>query len=386
MPRLFLGNFRFEQELAGAASSSSVVVETELLASWLAMAEPGDAILCPEVPRQDELRLLQLLGALEIDWLRTQDLSRGRVQSLELVPWGWSSSARRFAADCGLIVDAPVAQVVQRVNSRQYRCQLEHELGIAPAGVQIATTGDELLAAIQQATPYGHQAGWVLKAQWGMAARERMLGRGLELSASAAGWARKRLARDGCLVVEPWFERIAEAGLQLAIPRQGPVELIGVTPLLTDAGGQYRGSQLALPESCLAQWRPAAEVALQVAGRLQAEGYFGPLGIDALIYRDADQQVRLRPLMDLNARYTMGRLSLGWHRLLPPDTCASWLHGSRSGTPSDLFTGTLTHGSWQPTSLETLAGRPMRRWSGLLMASTLESLRACEAVRRRSFQ
>jgi hypothetical protein len=42
-------------------------------------------------------------------------------------------------------------------------------------------------------------------------------------------------------------------------------------------------------------------------------------------YRNDDGRPQLRPLQDLNARFTMGRLALGWFRWLPEGWCGSWL-------------------------------------------------------------
>jgi len=43
--------------------------------------------------------------------------------------------------------------------------------------------------------------------------------------------------------------------------------------------------------------------------------------------------------MDLNARMTMGRLALGWRRLLPAGWCGTWLHlpGKRAGAQAELW-------------------------------------------------
>jgi hypothetical protein len=71
---------------------------------------------------------------------------------------------------------------------------------------------------------------------------------------------------------------------------------------------------------------PAVETALRLATRLQKLGYFGPLGVDAMQYRDDAGRGRLRRLQDINARYTMGRLALGFRRILPAGWCGSWLH------------------------------------------------------------
>jgi hypothetical protein len=36
----------------------------------------------------------------------------------------------------------------------------------------------------------------------------------------------------------------------------------------------------------------------------------GPVGVDAFVYRDAAGQVRLKPVVEINPRYTMGRVML----------------------------------------------------------------------------
>jgi hypothetical protein len=95
---------------------------------------------------------------------------------------------------------------------------------------------------------------------------------------------------------------------------------------LVDRSCVYRGSRFAAGAGDVESWQPAVEVASRVAHVLQRRGYFGPLGIDAMQYRDAAGQTRLRALQDLNARYTMGRLALGFRRLLPPGWCGTWLH------------------------------------------------------------
>ena len=68
---------------------------------------------------------------------------------------------------------------------------------------------------------------------------------------------------------------------------------------------------------------------MRIAQRVQQLGYFGPLGIDAMQYRDEAGAIRLRPLQDVNARYTMGRLALGFGRVLRPGWCGTWGHFSR---------------------------------------------------------
>jgi hypothetical protein len=99
--------------------------------------------------------------------------------------------------------------------------------------------------------------------------------------------------------------------------------------MLVDARGQYAGSWFSSRiESEQPHLTKAIAVATRAAGALQSQGYFGPLGIDAMIYRDEAGIAQVRPLQDINARWTMGRLSLGWTRLLEPGEEGLWWHGT----------------------------------------------------------
>ena len=50
-------------------------------------------------------------------------------------------------------------------------------------------------------------------------------------------------------------------------------------------------------------------------------------------YRASTGELGWRPLQDINARWTMGRVALGWQRVLGPDTGANWLHFRWPGVP-----------------------------------------------------
>jgi hypothetical protein len=152
------------------------------------------------------------------------------------------------------------------------------------------------------------------------------------------------LSTGQALFLEPWVECVAEAGIQWTIPRKGAPVLEGVVPLLTAPSGQYRGSRFRSDGDVAGAWAEAVAAGRGVAIKLQEMGYFGPLGIDAARYRDAAGDVRLRPVQDVNARWTMGRLALGWQRL---GVGQVWRHGRAGdapGNPAILKTSPLTVG------------------------------------------
>jgi hypothetical protein len=46
-----------------------------------------------------------------------------------------------------------------------------------------------------------------------------------------------------------------------------------------------------------------------LGGELQKAGYVGPVSIDAFVYRTPEGNCRLKPIVEINPRYTMGRLT-----------------------------------------------------------------------------
>jgi hypothetical protein len=331
MSRLFVGNLDFEHELAAPSGwNPSVVlrrIAAERAASWIALADDGDWIWTPE-PIPDEFwESLTQLGLPRVRGV--VDLSSVAAQIREVVPWGWSAWTRGIARE----TVRPGESAVRQGNSRAWSFALERELGVELLGAARLERIDDLAEAVRRsASEFGEPASdhrWVVKANFGMAARERLLGRGLNLTLTQRSWLSRRFAAEGALFFEPWLHRRAEAGIQWTLPPlgQGTPKLEGLTPLLCDSRGGYQGSEFSLDTSIPREWSRAVDVCEQAATRLQTLGYLGPLGIDAAIYEDAAGTAHVRPLQDINARYTMGRLALGFRRLLRGDERGVWRHG-----------------------------------------------------------
>ena len=384
MPRLFVGNFDFEWTLAWRAGTPPAAVArsaAELAASWLAVAEDGDCIWTPEPIQDDFFAALSVEGFPAVRAVVDEhDVPPGVV----LCPWGWTPGVRRWAAR-GVRIDAPPQDAVRAVNSRQFSMALEHEWGVGLLGACLLCQESDVADALKELT--AHADRWVMKAEFGMSARERLLGHGTDLDASAWAWLRKRLA-CGSVVLEPWVEKLDELGVQFDIPPDGDPRLGGITPLLTDPTGVYRGSRFGADPFLEHEWAEAIGVCRRAAVRLQESGYFGPAGFDAMRYRAADGSIHVRPLQDINARWTMGRLALGFERLLPPAGCGAWLHLTRAATSDAddaswierLRAAAGTGVRLIPTSPATVGGQAVRHRTLLLLADSREDLLRGEFV------
>jgi hypothetical protein len=318
MPRLWVGNFDFEHQLAAPGRGPTrglCRLYAELACAWLAVAEDGDRLWTPEAIAVSDWEPLQAAGAPRVIGTHAIRPLPGEV----VTPWGWTAAlAKEFEAPCD-------PAIIERVNARRWSAALEQEWSVGLSEACWATTSGEVELALRPFT--SGERPWVIKADYGMSGRERLLGRGA-VRREQAGWIARRLKQGG-VSIEPWVESLGEAGLQFEIDATGDVIPLGVVEMLTSRAGQYAGSWFMRPAGTGHDWRTAIETATRAVARMAELGYRGPVGIDAMWYRDAAGVHRCRPLQDINARWTMGRLALGWRRHFPDLHWGYWWHGSQ---------------------------------------------------------
>ena len=149
----------------------------------------------------------------------------------------------------------------------------------------------------------------------------------------------RRLTAWGPVVVEPWLRRALDLSLLVDVAADGALTVRGLHRFFTSPGGRYLGSWVGRPTVGLSPdlarfvtgegqspaWieralTRAARVAAAEARRL---GYVGPIGLDALIH-ETPEGLRLRPLVELNPRLSMGRVALALGRRLGPGAVGVW--------------------------------------------------------------
>jgi hypothetical protein len=128
----------------------------------------------------------------------------------------------------------------------------------------------------------------------------------------------KRLARGETLIFQPWLEVLREYGVVCEIARDGSHTVLGVSDLQTNGAGTGTGYVLGRAPSP-GRMRELEGVASVVCGRLHAEGYRGPVGIDAIEHARG-----LHPLLEVNARYTMGFIAVAVERAMKPAEPLFW--------------------------------------------------------------
>jgi len=193
----------------------------------------------------------------------------------------------------------------------------ENEIGVAVNSL------DEALAAIAKIRTRGHHK-VVVKEAFGVAGSNALRLFEPKILPTQQRWMENAFARKRELVVEPWLEREMDFSVQLEMGASG-LKLCGYTGLLNDARGQFVANfaeshhHKRIPMKIVSLFREPADISnrlLEFYGEifagLEAElrraDFTGPIGIDAFVYRDASGVVKLKPVVEINPRYTMGRV------------------------------------------------------------------------------
>ncbi len=353
MPRILYGNFDFEHELECSRYRPTAKLRSlaaQLAPFLIALAEDGDCLWTEAPLSQSFLRAASCAGfervisvpsplgeeearrAGEEISLPTDNPAASEASDWQFTPWGHSHAAQEFATQNAWSFTAPGPAIVRRVNDRAFAARLEMELGCNLPGSRHVRSHSEFLEAIIVEAEHfqlePHDFKWVAKSRFGMASRGRILGRGTRLDDPSAGWLWKQFDRNESVQFEPWGTADAEFSTQWIIPNFGEPELLGWTRILTNPGRSQTGwaYQTGIDFEA-SEFSAALPVLRSAIERIAEEGYFGPAGIDSMLCQlPGSTEPVVRPLQDINARLTMGRLMLEVARRVAPDSCAVWLH------------------------------------------------------------
>jgi uncharacterized ferritin-like protein (DUF455 family) len=174
----------------------------------------------------------------------------------------------------------------------------------------------------------------VAKSSYGLAGRNMIRLWEPSITESQVQWMRRVFESKLELVIEPWLERVLDFSIQLDLTDRG-LSCLGFTGLKTDLRGQYQGNwvepryprKLPIPFQQLFPDQPRmfpdvhefyAQLFCSLEPHLKATAYCGPVGLDAFVYRTNDGSHRIKPVVEMNPRYTMGRLALELMRQTSP--------------------------------------------------------------------
>lgn len=305
------------------------------LASLMQFITKGDDVVwLPRRPTSEFLAELQAAGLPIPQFIEAEPELKGRpVSTIE--PWGQSPAAVRRQA--GMTLESLQPKVFVKdwhVFSKTFSAELLAELEPSRIVGRVCRDVDAVQRYIAEHFATSQDV-LVIKAPFGSSGRGMLRIKPPGLEQKQLHWVENTIAAQAAVVVEPWLERIVDLSLQINVAN-GKRPILGVTRFLTDQRGQYIGHKLGRKFGDLSPMlrrmlhEDGALARLESVGRfvidkLEEAGYVGPAGIDALIYLDADTP-KLKPIVEINPRYTMGRIALELDRFVHHSVQAEWLH------------------------------------------------------------
>jgi len=219
------------------------------------------------------------------------------------------------------------------------------------AGVAVDTL-DDALEAIAAIRRRGHHR-VVAKEALGLAGRNAIRLWEPRVLEAQRGWLARALQNGRQVVIEPWLERELDFSVQLEMgPRS--LKLCGYSGLINDRKGQFQANWAAanndrrIPANVAALFCETADISgrlqrlyVDILSLLEAElqqaGFVGPVGIDAFVSRTPQGGCRLKPVVEINPRYTIGRLTLELMKQTRPGSCGLFRLVSRAQARAEGF-------------------------------------------------
>ncbi|MBM4335981.1 MAG: hypothetical protein FJ108_08715 [Deltaproteobacteria bacterium] len=245
-----------------------------------------------------------------------------------LVPWLATEQAERLAREEGVPFAPPPAEVVTRVHDKAFAQEAALASGLVPpplVGATLALGPEELVEAdavrcrIESAVarwPLELRARFTVKPRLGTSGRGRLDGADGRIDAELLSRSLSRLRDRGGALIEPWLERMLDLSAQLLVSGPDEVRVLGTLRQVVSARGAPTGHVGRIDREGEVDsgtaWDAALREAALAIGRAAArEGFRGACGVDAFVFRGSDGARTLRPVVELNARFTMGTVALG---------------------------------------------------------------------------
>lgn len=258
-----------------------------------------------------------------IDW---NDLHKIDKEKLEVSPWGWDKTIKYklSVASEGKLDDImpndKQLEKVREISGRKWASknllQTLLDCDKTCIGESVAVNDYNNLIDILDNSDNGLAYQYVLKAPWSSS------GRGLRyldlqnegINDHLEGWIKNVIRKQGLVMVEPYYNKIRDFGMEFTAHVNGEIEYLGLSVFST-SNGAYMGNILAPEdekEELLSRYINA-DILIEIRNAIslimkdKLKGiYSGPFGIDMMVLNGG----KIHPCVELNLRRTMGHVAL----------------------------------------------------------------------------
>ena len=241
----------------------------------------------------------------------------------EVEVWGWDLAIRAFLLRWG--IDESIIPTVTQIDAfrelshRRYAMKLLSHLQMSGTiGKSLETDQVKTILNLLYADEH-----LVVKAPWSSSGRGVRFVKG-DMNIYDRGWLQHVISRQGSVMVEPYYNKVKDFGMEFVSDGNGTVSYVGLS-LFQTINGAYTGNVLATEEEKMSvlsryisfdllktvQQKICVEMSTLLRGR-----YTGAFGIDMMVVgRDDSEGFLLHPCVEINLRRTMGHVAIGLTKL-----------------------------------------------------------------------
>ncbi len=233
-----------------------------------------------------------------------------------LVPWLSSDEAAELARTRGIALACAPPDAVLRVHDKAFALRVAEREGLVPPDLvgAIEVIDPDLLRRPDAAMRHIDRIrgrGFVLKPRLGSSGRGRV-----PVDRDGVEGALVRLAARGGCILEPWLRRTEDLSAQIWISPAGEIRILSTLRQEMTPSGVWSAHAGLIDEAGVVRSDSPHDDALRSAATCVARaalkaGFSGVCGLDAFIYRGPSGDEVLRPVVEFNARFTVGTIATG---------------------------------------------------------------------------
>ena len=232
--------------------------------------------------------------------------------------WGWDLAIRAYLLRWGVeaVVMPTVTQIdaIRQLSHRRHAMQLLESLQM-PGTIGCASETDQMDIIADRLHRGEHL---VVKAPWSSSGRGVRFMEG-DMNIYDKGWVRHVIEKQGSVMVEPYYNKVKDFGMEFVSDGKGIVSYVGLS-LFQTSNGAYTGNILASEdekEHMISRYisvdllKAIRQKICTLMGVLLKDRYAGAFGIDMMVVRrDDGDGFLLHPCVEINLRRTMGHVAI----------------------------------------------------------------------------
>ena len=278
-------------------------------------AAADDRVLVENV-EDAERRFLRLTRRPFGRFIAKEQIRKHQFSAVDV--WGWDLAIRayllRWGLDAAIMPSVTQIDVIRQLSHRRYAMQLLERLQM-PSTIGSSFETDQMSDITGRLDSGEHL---VVKAPWSSSGRGIRFVDGC-LNIYDNGWLRHVIEKQGSVMVEPYYNKVKDFGMEFLSDGCGVVNYVGLS-LFQTSNGAYTGNILASEEekeTAISHYIPIdllkavqQKICIEM-GALLKDRYTGAFGIDMMVIRrDDGDGFLLHPCVEINLRRTMGHVAI----------------------------------------------------------------------------